>query len=110
MHSPAVRNMDNAIAKMEAELKKLKDEREAMVQMPANQRLAIQLHSSTCSGDHTEHCGWFWEIKDGVHDWTRDVHKRRLYCANIIISKMKQLGIEEDLVPALAEIVLANRY
>ena len=110
MHSPAVRNMDSAIEKMEAELKKLKDEREAMVQMPANQRLAIQLHSSTCSSDHTEHCGWFWEIKDGVHDWSRYSHKRRLHSANIIIGKMKQLGIEEDLVPALTEIVLANRY
>lgn len=109
MHSPAVNKMDKAIEKLEADLQKLRGEREAMIKMPANQKLAIQLHSSTCFGDYSEHCGWFWEIKDGVHDWSRDSHKRRLHSANIIIDKMKQLGIEEDLVPALTEIVLANR-
>lgn len=109
MHSPAVKKMDKSIEKLEADLQKLRDEREAMVKMPANQRLAIELHGSTCTWNHTDGCSWFYEFKDGIHDWNGNEHRRRLDAANRILGKMKQRGIEEDLVPALVEIVLANK-
>ena len=109
MHSPAVKKMDTAIQKLKDDLKKLEDEREAMVTMPANQRLAIELHGGTCTWNHTDGCGWFYEMRDGIHDWSGSTHKRYLNSANTILGKMKQRGIEEGLVPALVEIVLTNK-
>ena len=109
MHSPAVNKMDKAIETLEADLQKLRNEREAMINMPANRRLAIDLHARLCTWNHTDGCGWFYEIKDGIHDWGRASHKGYLNSANAIIGQMKQRGVEEGMVPALVEIVLKNK-
>jgi len=38
------------------------------------QKLAIELHSIHCRWNHTDGCGWFYEICDGSHTWTSASH------------------------------------
>ena len=109
MHTPTVRKLDDAIAKMEGDLQKLKDEREAFVSMPLNERLAIEIHSALCHWNHTDGCGWFYEIKDGKHDWSRNAHKRSLNSANAVLGKIKQLGIESDMAIPRLMIFASNK-
>lgn len=43
------------------------------------EKLAIYLHSKHCSWNHTDGCGWEYEVKytsnhDAVHDWKGGAH------------------------------------
>lgn len=39
-------------------------------------QLAIDLHKKLCNWDHTEGCSWYYEIRDGIHDWRGSEHSR----------------------------------
>lgn len=43
-----------------------------------SKEIAIKLHRYTCKCNHTDGCSWFYEIKDGMHDWSGFEHKRYL--------------------------------
>ena len=32
-------------------------------------RSAIEMHEAMCTHNHTDGCGWFYEVSNGVHDW-----------------------------------------
>ena len=36
--------------------------------------LACKLHSVLCTYDHTDGCGWYYEILKGVHNWQGNAH------------------------------------
>ncbi len=40
--------------------------------------LADLLHELMCRHNHTDGCGWYYEIQDGHHNWTGSEHKRYL--------------------------------
>lgn len=40
--------------------------------------LACKLHSTMCRSNHTDACGWYYEMKNDLHDWTGHAHKRYL--------------------------------
>ena len=46
--------------------------------------LAALLHDKLCKDNHTDGCGWFYEIRNGVHEWNRDTHAGWLNKADTI--------------------------
>ena len=71
------------IAKKRKEIIELED----ILANPSIKNLAIFKHDKECHDSHTDRCGWLYEIKDGVHDWSRSSHsmwldraKREMEC------------------------------
>lgn len=61
------------------------------------QEIAIVLHGMQCNWNHTDGCGWFWEIKGGdVHEWTGYTHKEFLKKAQKFISECKRCEISTE--------------
>ena len=65
------------VAEFDREISRLQEGREKAARdeaifkaLPLNQRVAIVLHTNLCHTDHTEGCGWYYEVKDGVHDFS----------------------------------------
>lgn len=73
-----MRNIDEEIRETEKKLNVLKDEKLGLEMSDPACELAIFLHDMTCRYDHTEGCGWFYEIKNGKHDWSRYAHQQEL--------------------------------
>lgn len=67
--------------------------------LPENQRMAILLHKALCHSNHTDRCGWYYEINGIEHDWTRWTHKEYLEKAN----KLIQSGITIDVMKTVFE-------
>lgn len=98
------------IQKLQTELKNLEEQESALATLPFNQRLAVVLHESQCHSDHTEHCGWFYEVKKNVHDFTGDSHSRWLQYANSFITRIN-IATGEKLTPEeILEVAKIQRY
>ena len=69
--------------------------------LPENQRMAILLHKALCHSNHTDQCGWYYEINGIEHDWARWTHKDYLKKADILISK----GINIDIMKIVFECI-----
>jgi hypothetical protein len=57
---------------------------EAKLESPDHQ-LATELHSMLCNQNHTDGCGWFYEIKMKKDDWTGYAHTEYLKKAQKMI-------------------------
>lgn len=66
--------IDQEIARLEAELAKKKEKREELRSLTPTQQFAEELHEMLCSLDHTDRCGWYYG------DWS-DYDPRSLYSA-----------------------------
>lgn len=75
-----VENISEEIIKLEKLITELHTKREFLLNdkvsnSPAG-RMAILLHKCTCHSNHTDQCGWYYEIDtNGVHDWNGSTHK-----------------------------------
>ena len=57
--------------------------------MPPEKKLAVALHELLCHSNHTDGCGWFYEIRNNVHDWNRGTHNDYLQMANRFVIKFE---------------------
>lgn len=73
--------IDKDIKNLEERLEKLKKEREAAVTMPAEKRLATELHTTLCSWNHTDGCSWEYEL-----DWNGHAHSVYLNKATVLLN------------------------
>lgn len=70
--------IDDQIAKLQAEKKSLQ---EAKVNVnPETAKLAIELHRLFCTANHTDGCGFYYEVENrkggvDVHDWSGYSHQ-----------------------------------
>ena len=55
--------------------------REALENEKPSAILAIAMHDKMCRHNHTDGCGWYYEIAKGKHDWTRHEHNHWLKAA-----------------------------
>lgn len=69
--------------------------------LPENQKMAIFLHDMLCHKDHTDQCGWYYEIDGIVHNWTRYNHKIYLEKAD----KLIQCGININIIRTIFECI-----
>jgi len=64
-----------------------------------NFQLATILHTTQCHQDHTEYCGWFYEV-NRESTWTEFTHQRWLKKADMLIA---MTGLEiEDIVKVVS--------
>lgn len=74
-------DLKSQIDTLEAQLENLRrqkmiEDAEAAARSPTH-NLAIEMHEALCVHNHTDACGWHYEIKKGVHDWAGE-HARWL--------------------------------
>ena len=93
--------LDYKIQQAEKELAKLKAEKEQYDSMGQDQLLAIELHDTMCRHNHTDGCGWFYEISSGQHRWESREHTvwlqkatnlLRSYSMETVLDIAKRLG------------------
>ena len=85
------------VAELDREIARLQEKREQAARdeaifkaLPLEQRVAIVLHGNLCHADHTEGCGWFYEVKKGVHDFSRNnTHARWLDRAETTLRNLR---------------------
>ena len=87
-------DIEPAISKHHEEIKILQKKlEEAKNESP--EHLARQLHSMACAWNHTDGCGWFYEVdRNGADDWSRQAHEIYLKKASRLIHSCKEQGLE----------------
>ena len=80
---------------------------EAKLESPDHQ-LAKELHGMLCTWNHTDGCGWHYEIKNKQDDWTGHAHSEYLKKAQKLICHCNDTGI--DVGATLAAIKLVRGY
>lgn len=101
--SIAVAKAEQALAAAEAELKEAEA---ASHERTPEQQLAIDLHSALCRSDHTDMCGWEYEIHNHDHQWDRHAHSRYLKKAKVLSAQFPgaDLSFAGDLLRAIKEL------
>jgi cell division septum initiation protein DivIVA len=81
-----IESLEQEIAKHQEEIAKIQKQIEQAKKEKPEYRVAKQLHDLACTWNHTDACGWFYEInKDGEHDWNRHAHEKYLKKATMLL-------------------------
>lgn len=73
--------------------------REEYIQtLPENKQLAIWLHSKLCHHNHTDGCGFFYEIHDLEDNWEGYAHKEYLEKADDVLAVTKDINMIKNIV------------
>ena len=90
-----IESLEQEIAERQEEIAKIQKQIEQAKKEKPEYRLARQLHGLACRWNHTDGCGWFYEInKDGEHDWNRHAHEKYLKKATRLLHTCKEQRIE----------------
>ena len=54
-------------------------------------KLAVLLHDNYCGYNHTDGCGWMYDVKNGFHNWEGHPHNDYLEKAKKIIAESATL-------------------
>ena len=74
MSQITIASIEADIAKRKKELVELEQTlTKAKLESPDKQ-LAKELHGMLCRWNHTDGCGWFYEMKNNEDDWTGHAH------------------------------------
>lgn len=75
----SIQKIDKELDSLRQSINELESRKEAVTSMSAEHRVACIIHESTCHLDHIEYCGWYYEIDNGIHDWSNGyAHKKYL--------------------------------
>lgn len=75
-------------------LEELEEVKRAEATLTPEQMLAIEIHNINCHYEHTETCGWFYEIRNKVHNWDDWTHKRYLEKAVALREEFPEMTAE----------------
>ena len=85
--------IEEQIKKQKQELKELEEKLvKAKLESPDHQ-LAKELHNMLCTWNHTDGCGWFYEMKNKQDDWNGSAHGTYLKKAQKLLHVCDQEGI-----------------
>lgn len=73
-----ITNLQDRISQLEAELNKARDALDRAEKQDPIYQLAEQLHDRLCRHNHTDGCGWFYEIQGGEPNWAEEAHDKYL--------------------------------
>lgn len=76
--------------------KQLAEEESKLAKLTPEQRVAEQLHGMLCTWNHTDGCGWFWEVSDGRPNWDGNDHGTYLKQARKLIHNCNEKGLNVD--------------
>lgn len=108
-----VADFDRAIAEMQEKREKAARDEAIFKALPLNKRVAIVLHGNHCHANHTDGCGWFYEIpRSGEHDFNGSTHRHWLSRADSTIKNLKLAApnLTDDEKLAVIEAVSAPNY
>ena len=80
------KEIEEEIAKLQKELAEVNDLAIDMAKGDPK-AIAIYLHDRMCKSDHSDRCGWYYEVHGGIHNWDDSSHKSWLERANRFIEK-----------------------
>lgn len=72
------KDFDKEIAKRQQEIAELEAEKAAFAALGPDHQLALVLHDLLCTWNHTDGCGWYYEVHNGIDDWGGLSHERYL--------------------------------
>lgn len=99
MNTPAtLEKVEAEISRRLEEIEELQVSLELLKTEPGDYALARKLHSEQCTWNHTDGCGWFYEISNGIHDWSGYQHGVYLGRARRLFSECAKDGITPDTV------------
>lgn len=88
--------IEEQIKKRQQELEDLEKQLvEAKLESPDHQ-LAKELHSMLCTWNHTDGCGWFYEMNGKKDNWTGHTHGVYLAKAQKLIHQCDQEGVSAE--------------
>ena len=104
-----IEKLNQEIKKAQAELAIATAEKKRLDALGPAYALAEYLHSKTCTLNHTDACGWFYETWGQGEQWTK---ARYLTWAKRIIKAIDKLRTEPTIATPLdlVKIVLETRY
>ena len=80
-----MKDIDIEIQEAEQRLESLKKQKEGMLLSGPDCDLAIAIHNLTCRYNHTDQCGWEYEIHNNVHAWNEYAHAKYLGIARRVL-------------------------
>lgn len=84
--------IEEKIKQHKAEMAKLEKELETAKLESPDHQLAKELHGMLCTWNHTDGCGWYYEMKNKQDDWTGHAHGEYLKRAQKLIHLCKEEG------------------
>lgn len=91
-------DIDKEIEKQKKLLEELEAKKKKEMAMSPAQRLAVWLHDSQCHYNHTDQCGWGYEITGGNHDWSRRTHADYLAKANTLLTFTNDIELIKNII------------
>lgn len=93
-------NMDinDEIEKLKNRIKELEKEKQKLEELPVDKQLALFLHKTLCTHNHTDGCGWYYENDN----WDGEQHKRYLAKAKKMIGIFPNVLIIKKLIEVIA--------
>lgn len=89
------------IASARAQLETLEAEWKALNSLTPLERLATMLHDSTCTWNHTDGCGWWYESWNGATPAGNSTRSGYLLKASILVNKS---GLQPETIAKVLEI------
>jgi hypothetical protein len=80
-----IKEIESKIQKHQQELRELEESLIKAKQESPEQQLAKELHGLLCTWNHTDGCGWFYEIKNKEDDWLGHAHGEYLKKAQRLV-------------------------
>lgn len=83
---------EQEIAKLQAKIDEIKEEQERIASLSPDKALAESLHNLQCTWNHTDGCGWFYEVSDTYPGgtWNGYAHKRYLDSAKKVMALLPE--------------------
>lgn len=93
------------IQELQAEIDKLSAAKSKLEAMPAEHQLAIQLHETLCTWNHTDGCSWQYEFSNGQVEWDGYAHGKYLAKARKLIIFCEEHNVQVDKVISVVDMV-----
>jgi hypothetical protein len=100
-----IASIEADIAKRKKELAEMQTALEKAKQESPEIQLARQLHGMLCTWNHTDGCGWFYEMKNSQDDWTGHAHDQYLTKARVLTNRCKEHNLTADQAIAIYKLV-----
>lgn len=82
------------IFQLKREIAELQKADSFFLAMTHEEKLADELHTMLCRHNHTDGCGWHYEIRGGNHDWNGSSHEPYLIKARSVMTFCKNYHLE----------------
>ena len=105
MSNETIESVEKRITEAKQELAKLEHQLKTYQAEPRERQLARELHDLSCNQNHTDGCGWYYEISKGIDDWSRSEHREWLKRAQCLIKCCEMMHTDTVTATALYKVI-----